>query len=273
MAVITISRQVAAHGDEVAQALSKKTGYRFITRQEIEKRIVELGFPESKLGKYDERKPGFFASMAKDRDLYLNLSQYAMLEAAVDDNCIFIGRGAFAVFYGLPNHFSARIVADEKTRLARLEKEFSWSEKQAKQRISESDSNRDGFHKNFYNVDVSESSNYNLVLNTGFASEDYCAEVIANYINPLLTQEKEAEGKEKLKKMLVAQSVVNKLITEKSINIQFVYVTIEDKTLIVHGVADSIAPVEQALSYIKKDLPDFEVQSAVSIINDFKMYR
>lgn len=272
MAVLTLSRQVAAHGDEVADALSKKTGYKFINRKDIEKRIVELGFPESKLFKYDERKPGFFASMAKDRDLYLNLSQYAMLEQAVDSDCIFIGRGAFAFFYGVPNHFSVRIVADEKTRIARLQKEFNWTEKQSRQRIVESDSNRDGFHKNFYNVDVTEPSNYNLVINSGFASEDYCAQVIADYIKPLLSAEKESAGKEQLRKMLVAQSVVNRLLTEKNINIQFVYVTIEDKTLFVHGVSDSIGPVEQALSLIKKDLPDFEVKSAVSIINDFKMF-
>lgn len=272
MAIITISRQVAAHGDEVAACLAEKLGYRFLTRQEIEKRIVELGFPESKLQKYDERKPGFFASMAKDRDLYLNLSQYAMIEAAAAKDCIFIGRGAFAVFYGLPNHFSVRVVADEKTRLERLEKEFEWNEKQARQRISESDNNRDGFHKNFYNVDVTEPSNYNMVINTGFATEEFCAQIIADYIKPQISEQKEADAAEKLNKMLVAQSVVNKLLTEKSINIQFVYVTIEDKTIIVHGVSDSIGPVEQALKLIKQDLPDFEVQSAVSIINDFKMY-
>ncbi|MBR4011919.1 MAG: cytidylate kinase family protein, partial [Spirochaetaceae bacterium] len=57
MAIITISRQVAALGDEVAQALADKIGYRFIDRKYIENRIVELGFPEEKMKKYDERKP------------------------------------------------------------------------------------------------------------------------------------------------------------------------------------------------------------------------
>ena len=52
MAVITISRQVAALGDEIASALAKKLGYVFIDRKEIEKRIVSLGFSEEKLKKY-----------------------------------------------------------------------------------------------------------------------------------------------------------------------------------------------------------------------------
>ena len=68
MAIITLARQVAAKGDEVAQDLAAKLNYKFITRKQIEERIIELGFPRDKMPKYDERKPGFFASMTKDRD-------------------------------------------------------------------------------------------------------------------------------------------------------------------------------------------------------------
>ena len=52
MAIIAISRQVAALGDEIATAVAEKLGYKFITRKEIEKRIVDLGVPEEKLKKY-----------------------------------------------------------------------------------------------------------------------------------------------------------------------------------------------------------------------------
>ena len=108
MAIITISRQVAAHGDEVAEKLARNLGYTFITRKEIEKRIVELGFPESKLTKFDERKPGFFASLTKGRDEYFNYAQLAILEAAEKKNVVIIGRGAFAVFENIDrNSFAA----------------------------------------------------------------------------------------------------------------------------------------------------------------------
>ena len=75
MAIIAISRQVAALGDEIAAEVAKRLGYSFVGRQAIEKKIIELGFPAEKLKKYDERKPGFFASLAKDRDEYLDYLQ------------------------------------------------------------------------------------------------------------------------------------------------------------------------------------------------------
>lgn len=65
MAIIAISRQVAALGDEISTELAKKLGYKFINRNELEKRIVDLGFPAEKLKKYDEKKPGFFCFTCK----------------------------------------------------------------------------------------------------------------------------------------------------------------------------------------------------------------
>ena len=110
MAVITISRQVAALGDEISSALAKKLNYTFVDRKMIEQRLIELGFSAEKLKKYDERKPGFFASLAKDRDEYFNYLQTAIFEAAAEDNCVLIGRGSFIILEELPHRLSVRLV-------------------------------------------------------------------------------------------------------------------------------------------------------------------
>ena len=151
MAIITISRQVAALGDEIACEVAKKLGYKFVGRKEIEKRIVDMGFPASKLEKYDERKPGFFASLAKDRDEYMDYLATAIIEATSEGNTVIIGRGSGIILQELPNLVSFRFVAKDEVRIERLKKEFDWNDKQAKQRIDESHTNRLGFHKSFFN--------------------------------------------------------------------------------------------------------------------------
>ncbi len=273
MAIITISRQVAAFGDEVASALAEKMNYKFIKRTDIEKRIISLGFPESKMPKYDERKPGFFASLAKDRDEYLDYVQYAILEAAAQKNVVIIGRGAFAVLHNIPNHVSVRLVADEKIRLTRLENEFSWDEKQARQRIEESDTNRDGFHKSFYNVNLEDASLFHAVLNTGIIDIPAAVDIIKSIVDRTVDTKKEEEGTDRIAKMFKAQSLVNKLVFEHHINIEFLHAVIENNTLTLQGVAESIAVVEQALRICRQELPDYSVQSAVSIIHDFKTFQ
>ena len=273
MAIISISRQVAARGDEVAELLAKKLGYTFITRKDIENRIVELGFAAEKMPKYDERKPGFFASLAKDRDEYLNYVQYAILEAAAKQNVIIIGRGAFSTLKEVPNNISIRLVASEEVRIQRLQKEFDWNEKQARQRIEESDTNRQGYHTSFYNVDVNDSANYHAVINTGFLSDQDCVELVSEYIAKTITEEKEKAGTLKVEQMLKCQQIINKLIFEHQINIEFMHGVIEENTFVLQGVSQSAPAVEDALKIIKKEFPEYQVKSAVSIIHDFKSFK
>lgn len=273
MAIITISRQVAAHGDEVATELAKKLNYKFITRKEIEKRIVELGFPESKMPKYDERKPGFFASLVKDRDEYFNYAQYAILEAASQQNVIIIGRGAFAVLQNVPNNISVRIVADEGTRIKRLKEEFSWNDKQALQRIQESDANREGFHSSFYNINVNDVMYYDMIINTGHLDVEVAASLIADLVKEKISSKKEDEGNKVIQELLKAQKVVNKLSLEYHLNIEFMHATISGNTVILHGVSDSPAVVQDALKIIKEEMPGYDAKSEVSIIHDFKTFQ
>lgn len=272
MAIITIAREVAALGDEVAAKLATKLGYKFITRKDIEKTIVQYGFPESKLPKYDERKPGFFASLAKDRDEYLDYLHLALLEAATKGDVVFIGRGAFALFADVPNHVAIRLIADEETRVERLMKEFNWTEKQAKQRITESKENREGFHKSFYNVDWANPEHYAAVLNTGILDVNEAADIIVNLAEKIITAKAEKAGKKKIEELYKAQKLVNKLVFEDKVKIEFLHAVIEDKTLTLQGVADSVATVEQTIRLAAAETPEYTVKSAISIIHDFKAY-
>ncbi len=272
MAVIAISRQVAALGDEISSAVAKKLGYKFINRQEIEKRIVELGFSADKLKKYDEKKPGFFASLVKDRDEYLNYLQTAVLEAAQDGNCILIGRGAFVILENLPNLISLRLVAKEEIRIKRLMNEFSWNEKQALQRINESDTNRRGFHKSFFNIEIDEPSHYLMVMNTGAFDVESASDTIVAIEKSLINPEKEAEGKKRLEELLKCQHLVNKLIFDYKLNIEFLRAVIQDNNLILQGVADSLVLVERAVKIAASELPEYNVTSSISIVQDYKAH-
>jgi len=272
MAVITISRQVAALGDEVALAVAKKFNYKFVGRKEIEKRIVDLGFPESKLSKYDERKPGFFASLAKDRDEYMDYLATAVIEAAAEGNTVLIGRGSHVILETLPNLVSIRLVAKEEIRMERLKKEFDWNDKQAKQRIDESHNNRLGFHKSFFNRENDDAEDYNLVINTGILGVEEASDVIVAATKSLITPEKEKSGADKIKCLRIAQNLVNTLVFKYKLNINFLHAVAEGNTVTLQGVADSSAIVEKAIVLSQKELSDFKIESAISVVQDFKAY-
>ncbi|MCR5724243.1 MAG: cytidylate kinase-like family protein [Treponema sp.] len=272
MAILTISRAVASMGDEIAAAAAERLGYRFVNRKDIERRIVELGFPEEKLRKYDEKKPGFFASLTKDRDEYLDFLQTAVLEFASENNCILIGRGSSIILNDAPNHLAFRFIANDTVRLERLKAEFNWDSKQAMKRIRESDANRKGFHKSFFNYDIENPSLFHLVINTGLFDIDGAAKMIADTVYGFITPEKEAAGQRRVEELLIGQRIVNMLILDYHLNISFLRAVISGHRLVLHGVAESAALVEQAVSVAASELPDYKVESAISIVQDFKAY-
>ena len=73
--------------------------------------------------------------------------------------------------------------------------------------------------------------------------------------------------------MLKAQTVVNKLIFEYKIGIDFLHAAIEDGTFVLYGVTDAPGLVEQALEIVRRELPNLQIRSAVSIVHDFKQFQ
>ena len=86
----------------------------------------------------------------------------------------------------------------------------------------------------------------------------------------LITPEKENAGKEKLDELIKCQHLVNKLIFEYKLNIEFLRAVIDGKNLVLQGVADSSVLVERALKISAVELPEYNVTSSISVVQDFK---
>lgn len=275
MAILTISRQVASLGDEICADIAKKMNYRFFGRKDIEQKIVELGFPKDKLKKFDERKPSFFASLSKDRDEYLDYLQTAMFQLASTNNCILIGRGSFIMLKDIPNHISCRFISDNATRMERLKKEFNFDDKAALKRITESDTNRSGFHKSFFNFDINDPSLFHFVINAGLFDIDTISEMITVGIKKIITPEKETEGMDRINELLFGQEIVNLLIFEYKLDIDLLRASVStidnnSKVVTLHGVAKNSVIVERAISIVKKEYQDYKIESDIRIVQDFR---
>lgn len=272
MGIITVSRQLASLGDEISKKIAEKLGYTFVSKAELEKRIVSLGFPKSKLSKFDEKKLGFFTGLTRGRDEYLNYLLTAILEAASQNNCVIVGRGAFIILKDLENHVSCRFIADEKMRIERLQMHENCTRKIAVKKIAETDSQQKSFHKEFFNFDVDEPSLFDVTMNTTELDVDSIAESIAVLAKTYVTPEKDAEAQRKIEELLIGQRIVDILVFIYNFNISFLRASIEGKKLTIHGIADSATTVDSVLTIVSAELPNYQIESALSISQDFKLY-
>ena len=271
MAIITVSRQLGSGGDEISMKIAEKLGYKFFGKKEIEKRIVELGFPASKLEKFDYGKLGFLADLTRSRDEYLNYLLTAILEAAAENNCVIVGRGSFFVLKELENHISLRFLADENLRSERLQHSLGYNKKTAMKKIAETENQQKSFHKEFFNFDINDPTMFDLLVNTSKLNAEDISAAVVSMVQQHVTKEKDLTGSKKVEELLIGQRIVDILVY--NLDIRFLRTSIEENKLTIHGIAEKQSVVDSALTIVEAELPSYQVYSAITVTNDFRAYR
>jgi cytidylate kinase len=272
MAIITISRELAALGDETARKLTELLQYRFVDKKDLEERMKSLGAVEQKIVKYDERKPSFWASLSQDRDDYLHYLKVALFSEAAQGNCIFMGRGCAAMLRDVPGVISVCLSAPMEIRLERAKSFFHCDERRARHIIDQSDRNREGFFHYFFETGWKNPEHYHLALNTGLLHPDLCAALVKTALDKNVTAEAEAQGLLRIEEMKLGQQLVHHLLYNKSLPIHFLETKVQSGTVTLFGVANSQALVEAAVAGAKEISGVNSVKSEIQVIQVVQEY-
>lgn len=271
MAIITISRELAALGDETAHALATQLNYRLVGRQALEERIKSFGIINNKFQKYDEKKPTFWASLSHDRDDYLHFLKTAILTEAGQENAVFIGRGAATILKSVQGVFSVFLTAPQEIRMERVKSYFRCDDKRAAQIIEQSDQDREGFHRYFFDVKWKEAGNYHLALNTGHLHPEICAEIIKYMRDRLVTEESEVISAKKINELMLEQTIKHGIVYDMGIPIHFLEASVSENRIILYGVANARTLIEAAVSVAEKLAPEYSVQSEIQVMHEYSI--
>ncbi|MDR2049553.1 MAG: cytidylate kinase family protein [Treponema sp.] len=271
MAIVTISRELAALGDETAHELAGLLKYRFVDKHALEEQMKKLGVNERKIEKYDERKPNFFASLSQDRDDYLHHLKTAIFSEAGQGNCVFIGRGCSAILGGLPAVFSVFLAAPVEIRIERVKGYFHCDERRARQIIDQSDHDREGFHRYFFDMKWKTPSNYHLTLNTGILHPELCAGLIRHILEKTVDEEKETRNALMLKDRILGQQVLQRILFEKNIQVHFLEARVVSGAVTLFGVANSQAVIEAAVQTAREVPAVASVKSEMQVVQEYNI--
>ncbi|MDR1247983.1 MAG: cytidylate kinase family protein [Treponema sp.] len=272
MAIITISRQLASMGDETANELAKLLGYRFVDKLSLEERIKSYGVEGFKFEKYDERKPAFFAAFSQDRDDYLHYLKTAMLTEAKEGNCVLIGRGTFAFFKNVPGVFSVFLVAPRDIRIERVKNYFHCDNKRAAQIVEQSDNDRTGFHRYFFDVNWTDASNYHLTLNMGSLHPAAAARIIKELKDETIDSETETASARALNEIFLGQQVVHHILYEKEIPVHFLEAVVAGGEVTLSGVVNSQSQMAAAISAAREVTGIAGVISVIQVVKEYSMF-
>ncbi|MBQ0039970.1 MAG: cytidylate kinase-like family protein [Treponema sp.] len=273
MAIISIFRQYASTGNDIAERLAHKLGYRLITGTDVESKIVHYGFPEEKLKLFNEKRPLFWNSITKERELYISYLKQAILNLASDNNCIFIGKGSFRLLEGVDNHVSFNISATMDQRVERVAKENNINKHSAGVTVLKRDSKQRGFYKDYFGCDIRDTTLFDLTLTAPENKTEIIADMLASIVTRYSSAEQEQAGIDKVNTLAAMQSLANMLVIDYELPITNLTIRMKDDSLVLNGIAESSALGERAKTLVKAEFPNFNVKSEIRAVQDLHSKR
>jgi len=252
MAIITLSRELGSLGTEIADTLSSLLGYSKLDKESLDVLLKKLGMTEPQFERDDEKKPGFWEQFTLERDRYFAFMKAAMYRFAGEKDCIIVGRGANIIFRGIPGALKLRIIAPPKVRVARLCKRLGIDEHHALRMIHQSDHDRAGYHKYFFNALWDSPADYDLVANTAAISPaEVCSMVSALLRSPTFAGADDL-ARDVLRDLRVAQDATIAIVYRERVPVLSLDVVCDKGVVALHGAVRFPAAMDRCVEIAGK---------------------
>jgi cytidylate kinase len=164
-------------GDEIAESLSSRLGWELINRSQLIRRFFANKTDLREQHLLNE-SPKFYLSTCRSGTTYIESLEKSLYELAANQSAILLGFGSQVIFADDHEALHIRITAPEKVRIARVRKQFRISEEEAASVLDTAEKKHKRFVSTIYGIDLNDTSNYHLSLNTAHLSVDECVSAI-----------------------------------------------------------------------------------------------
>ena len=187
--IITISREPGSGGRIVAQKLAQRLELHLFHQEVVHAIAKRADYSKQLLETLDEKGlsvlEDWVASMLHERHMwpheYLQHLMKVVGTIARHGRAVIVGRGANFI---LPpdNRLRLRIVAPQKLRIMQVARDFDVSEEMAKRRVIRTESDRRAFIRKYFNAEIGDPMNYDLILNTEMLSVEDAVNAVATVL-------------------------------------------------------------------------------------------
>jgi cytidylate kinase len=202
---VTISRQYAAGGSEVARLVASELGWDVVDNEFLDELAARTGFSTEEVADLDERVPSFLERFAHSSALSLpeylattpaaleepgaeklaRISRELVAELGRRDRMVMVGRAAAAVLARESGAIHVRVVASRAHRVRSAIERLGLDPRDAEAILDDTDRNRDRYHREYYERDWNDPENYHMVLNTELLGTDGAAALVVAHARRL----------------------------------------------------------------------------------------
>jgi cytidylate kinase len=192
ISVVTISREPGSGGNILAKRLSEELDFDLFYQDFIHSMAESAHVSVRLLETLDEKGVSvleeWIASLVDRRhlwpDRYLQHLMKILGTIGKHGHAVIVGRGANFL---LPpdKRLSIRVIAPLEMRVRNVSQEYNVTLEAAKTRVLKTESDRKAFIKKYFNDDIRDPLNYDLIINTGELSIDDATNAVKGALNGL----------------------------------------------------------------------------------------
>jgi cytidylate kinase len=269
VAILTISRRYGSGGRDIGRAAADLLHYDYVDRRRILADIGKAGQTWGDFAKqYDEKQPSVYERYKWSFRGFVALNQAQILEYALYDNVVIMGRGGNFLLRGIPFVFRIHIKASMEDRIERLTKREGIDEENARWLIGKVDKEMGGAVYLIYGSAWDDPKHFDRVFDT---STQKAEEIIATVKDEVL--KRASADTEKARQVLrlraLAAKVRARIAIEPTFPISALDVRPKEEGLIQYGIIvrgvvynkSAMGAIEEAAKKICGDVPvEFELQ-------------
>lgn len=202
MSVITISRQSGSEGNEIAEILCERLGYRLFNKQLIVRLANEHNWDSSPVEELTEDEHQILSAVQKafgyfrtpiashsfsrylpydyHTEIHLDriLTERLIRAAYQLGDVVIVGRASQVILADKPDVLHVRVVAPEEQRIQTWQKRGGLSYETAKKIVHERDKAHLDFVRTYFEEDLNQCSLYDLNVNTNKFTPSNAADLI-----------------------------------------------------------------------------------------------
>jgi hypothetical protein len=193
---ISISRSLAAQGEQVARAVAEKTGFRLVDDEIIALAAEKAGASPLTIARV-ERSPslidrilkhlgttpieaghGAYSPVVTQDESYEGIIADVIREVANQGKVVILAHGGSIALSGTAGVLRVLVTGSPEARARRHARETGMTDTECKKAIEKSDRERGDFLLRFYSVQQESPTHYDLVVNTDRISAEQAAALI-----------------------------------------------------------------------------------------------
>lgn len=184
--LITITRQYASGGSDVAQRVAQGLGWTLIDNEFVDDVARQAGLPPAEVVQREERAPRLLERLARtlaiaspelftgpavsqaeqDEATIHRLTERIIHEAATLGHVVLVGRGAQAILAKRPDALHVYVVGSQPWRVRFAVERMGVDRASAQKAVEDTDQQRDQYVRTYYGRARQDAANYDLVVNT-----------------------------------------------------------------------------------------------------------